>query len=159
MHLTGEKFTLGIISDTHNLLRPEAVEKLNGSNLIIHAGDIGERKILDDLEAIAPVVAVRGNVDRAEWCRTLPLTQTLTLSEIKIYVIHNLKVLAIDLHDEDIQIVISGHSHKPLIENNNGVAFINPGSAGKKKRFKLLITLATLTITDGNIDARIIELL
>ena len=157
MNLPGEKFNLGIISDTHNLLRPEALEKLKGSDLIIHAGDIGERKILDELETLAPVVAVRGNVDRAEWCQALSLAQILTLGRVRIYVIHNLKELAIDLQKEQIQAVVSGHSHNPLIENRNGILFINPGSAGKR-RFKLPITLATAEIIDQKVDARIIEL-
>lgn len=157
MYLSGENFTLGIISDTHNLLRPEAVEKLKGSDLIVHAGDIGDRKILDDLEKLAPTLAVRGNVDSATWCESLPPWETVTLGKVKIYVIHNLKELAIDLQKDNIQIVVSGHSHKPLIESKNGVLFINPGSAGKR-RFKLPITLATAEITGRKVDARIVEL-
>ena len=157
MKSAGEILMLGLISDTHNLLRPEAVAQLENSDLIIHAGDIGEQRILEQLKAIAPVVAVRENVDCADWCRILSLTETVVSGAIKIYVIHNLKEIDIDPQAEGFQIVVSGHSHKPLVERKRDVIFINPGSAGKR-RFKLPITLAKLEITAQNIEARIIQL-
>ena len=149
--------TIGVISDTHNLLRQEALRELEGSDLIIHAGDIGERRILEELEMIAPVIAVRGNVDCADWCDQIPLTQTVSVGEVKIYVIHNLKELDISLLDQEVKVVISGHSHKPLIETRNDCLYLNPGSAGRH-RFKLPISLARIAINSGQVNAHIIEL-
>ena len=149
--------TIGVISDTHNLLRPEAIETLENSDLIVHAGDIGERKILEKLEMIAPVIVVRGNVDSADWCRQIPLTQTVSIGKVKIFVIHNLKELDINLLIQRVKVVISGHSHKPLIEIRDDCLFLNPGSAGRR-RFKLPISLAKIEVNGGQVKARIIEL-
>ena len=148
---------IGVISDTHNLLRPEAVEELQGVDLIIHAGDIGERRILEELETIAPVVAVRGNVDTAAWCAEIPLTQMIAVGDVRIYVIHNLKELNIDPPAEKLQAVISGHSHKPVTTDRENILFLNPGSAGRR-RFKLPITLAKLEIKNSQIKAHIVDL-
>lgn len=149
--------TIGVISDTHNLLRPEALRELEGSDLIIHAGDIGEQRILEELELIAPVVAVRGNVDCADWCCQVPITQTVSIGEIKILVIHNLKELDANTLQTEVKAVISGHSHKPRIENRKDILYLNPGSAGRR-RFKLPISLAKIEIIDGQVKAHIIEL-
>ena len=149
--------TIGVISDTHNLLRQEAFRELEGPDLIIHAGDIGERRILEELEMIAPVIAVRGNVDCADWCDQIPLTQTVSVGEVKIYVIHNLKELDISSLEPEVKAVIIGHSHQPLIEIRDNCLFLNPGSAGRR-RFKLPISLARIEINAGQVKAYIIEL-
>lgn len=148
---------IGVISDTHNLLRPEAVQALKNSDLIIHAGDIGEQSIVDKLEKIAPVIAVRGNVDRAKWCESLPEKLKIKVGEVEIYIIHNLKELETKDLTDQVKIIISGHSHKPLHETKRGVTYLNPGSAGRR-RFKLPISLAKITIEEEEIRAEILEL-
>lgn len=149
--------SIGVISDTHNLLRSEAIEALHGSELIIHAGDVGNRNILAELEKIAPVVAVRGNVDSAEWCKVLPHTLTIAAGEIEILIIHNLRELKPSCLSEKTKVVVSGHSHKPLIARRDGVLYLNPGSAGRR-RFKLPISLAKLKIEGAAVQTEIIEL-
>jgi putative phosphoesterase len=137
-------FRIGIISDTHGLLRPEAERGLTGVNHIIHAGDIGRPKIVEALRRIAPVTAIRGNVDRGEWAREYPDTKLLRLAGKSIYVLHDLKTLQAD-PGAGIDVIISGHSHVPKIDTVGGVLYLNPGSAGRR-RFKLPITLATLEV-------------
>jgi putative phosphoesterase len=121
---------LGVIADTHGLMRPEALAALRASDLIIHAGDIGEPEVLISLRAIAPVVAVRGNNDRAAWARRLPESRTLRVGAIRVHVVHDVKDLAVDLERAQIRLVVSGHSHRPSIRDDQGVLFVNPGSAG-----------------------------
>jgi putative phosphoesterase len=137
-------FRIGIISDTHGLLRPEAEQRLAGVDHIVHAGDIGRPEIIDTLRRIAPVTAIRGNVDSAEWAREYPDTALLRLAGISIYVLHDLKTLQAD-PGAGIDVIISGHSHVPKIDTVGGVLYLNPGSAGRR-RFKLPITLATLEV-------------
>jgi putative phosphoesterase len=137
-------FRIGIISDTHGLLRPEAERGLTGVNHIIHAGDIGRPEIVEALRRIAPVTAIRGNVDSGEWAREYPDTKLVRLAGRSIYVLHDLKTLQADL-GAGIDVIVSGHSHVPKIETVGGVLYLNPGSAGQR-RFKLPITLATLVI-------------
>jgi uncharacterized protein len=134
---------VGLISDTHGLLRPEALCALDGSDLIIHAGDVGKPEILDALRALAPVVAVRGNIDRGEWASTLPLTAVAEAGPAAIYVLHDIHQLDLDPAAAGFHIVISGHSHKPSRTERGGVLYINPGSAGPR-RFKLPLTIARL---------------
>src|ERR1700676_4777443 len=134
---------VGVISDTHGLLRREAVDALRGSDHIIHAGDIGASEILDQLASIAPVTAIRGNVDKAEWCRKLPETEVLELGGISIYIIHDLARLDLKPQAAGFSVVISGHSHIPRQERRAGVLYFNPGSAGPR-RFKLPVTLGRL---------------
>ena len=136
---------LGLISDTHGLLRREAVEALRGSDLIIHAGDVGDPKILEALRQIAPVVAVRGNVDTAEWAKALPETAVAKAGAVQIYVLHDANALDLDAKAAGFQIVVSGHSHKPGRSERDGVIYINPGSAGPQ-RFNLPITVAWLDL-------------
>jgi putative phosphoesterase len=136
---------LGLISDTHGLLRDEAVRALAGSELIIHAGDVGKPEILKKLEAVAPVVAVRGNVDTAEWASTLPLTAVAEADGASIYVIHDIHTLDLDPAAARFQIVVSGHSHKPASVERAGVLYVNPGSAGPK-RFHLPTTVARIEL-------------
>ena len=137
-------FRIGIISDTHGLLRPEAATALTGVNHIIHAGDIGRPDIVEALRRIAPVTAIRGNVDSGEWAREYPDTQLVRLAGRSIYILHDLKTLNAD-PGAGVDVIISGHSHVPKIDTVGGVLYLNPGSAGPR-RFKLPITLATLEV-------------
>lgn len=148
---------IGVISDTHGLLRPQALAALEGSELIIHAGDIGKPEVLTELEKLAPVVAVRGNNDRAGWAAALPEKRVVTLGEVNLYLLHILPELDINPVTQGIKAVISGHSHKPAIFYKEGVLYLNPGSAGPR-RFKLPVSVALLSITDQYLDPRIIEL-
>jgi uncharacterized protein len=150
---------LGIISDTHGLLRPEAVEALQGSDVILHAGDVGEELILDELRLIAPVYTIRGNVDYQYWCGRLPNTLTLTLGDLKIHMIHDIAHLDRE-QIAGVSLVIYGHSHKPEITDRDGVVFLNPGSAGPR-RFSLPVTLAKLVWRSGDkkISPKLIQLL
>ena len=146
---------IGVISDTHGLLRPEAVEALHGVDLIMHGGDIGKPEVLSDLEKIAPVVAVRGNNDRDSWARAIPETQTVEVRGLSLYMVHDIKTINDDVAGKDV--IIFGHSHKPVVENRDGVLYLNPGSAGRR-RFSLPVTVARLRISDSVPYAEIIEL-
>jgi uncharacterized protein len=148
--------TIGVISDTHGLLRPEAVDALRGSELIIHAGDVGAADILDELRSLAPVVAVRGNVDEERWARTLPRTKTVQFEGHTIYVLHILDNLDLEPAQAGISAVVYGHSHKPSVDDRGGVLYLNPGSAGPR-RFKLPISIARMSVVDGRLTAQIIE--
>jgi putative phosphoesterase len=139
------------------LLRPEALATLQGSDYIIHAGDVGDAQILDKLAAIAPVTAVRGNVDHGAWAQKIPATNVLEVGEISIYVLHSLQELDVKPEAAKCVAVIYGHSHVPKSEIKNGVLYFNPGSAGPR-RFKLPVSVGRLTIKDGKIDGRIISL-
>lgn len=136
---------IGIISDTHGLLRPEATRLLAGVHHIIHAGDIGRPEVIADLARIAPVTAIRGNVDSGDWAAAYPTTARVTLGGRTIFVLHNLKELDVDPAAEGIDVVVSGHSHRPKTETIDGVLYLNPGSAGPR-RFTLPIALATLEL-------------
>jgi len=149
--------TLGIISDTHGLLREEAIKLLDGVDHIIHAGDIGEPNILQRLAAVAPVSAIRGNIDVQPWASSLPDTIQTTLFGQKIYVIHDRNELAVAPAEMGIDLVISGHSHRASVEKLSDVLYVNPGSAGPR-RFRLPITLATIEIADGQLSPNIREL-
>ena len=148
---------LGVISDTHGLLRPEAVEALQGSELILHAGDVGDLEILETLEGIAPVVAVRGNMDRAPWARDLPESEVVEVGGTHIYILHDLATLPLDPAAAGFAVVVSGHTHEPMVVRNGPVLFLNPGSAGPR-RFRLPVSVASLVIGRGEADAGIIEL-
>ena len=148
---------VGLISDTHGLIRPQALEALAGLDLIIHAGDIGTPEVLAALKAIAPVAAIRGNNDTGAWAKPLPDTKLIKVGDVRLYLIHNVKELACDPLSLGFQAVISGHSHKPSIVTREGVLFVNPGSAGPR-RFKLPIALGKLFIRNKNIQAELIEL-
>jgi uncharacterized protein len=148
---------IGLISDTHGLLRPEALTALHGSDLIIHAGDVGKPGILDQLRSIAPVVSVRGNIDKGAWASRLPPTAIVEAHSTCIYVLHDLKQLDLDPASRGFNIVISGHSHKPGQLENAGVLYINPGSAGPR-RFRLPITVARLDLRALPWNLKFIEL-
>jgi hypothetical protein len=149
---------IGIISDTHGLLRPEAVAALQGSEQIIHAGDIGDPAILDRLSEIAPVIAVRGNVDYGAWTKDIPETEMLQVDGISIYVLHILEKLDLQPKAAGISAVIYGHSHVPKQEMKDGVLYFNPGSAGPR-RFELPITIGKLIVNHGKIRCEHIQLL
>ena len=148
---------LGLISDTHGLLRPEAVDLLRGCDHIVHAGDVGDPAILEALGVLAPVTAVRGNVDREPWAQALPETEMLDVDGLLVYVLHDLGALDIDPAAAEVGLVVSGHSHKPVIEQRRSVLYVNPGSAGPR-RFKLPISLGEIVIERGVPTARIVEL-
>ncbi|HEV2699515.1 MAG TPA: metallophosphoesterase family protein [Terriglobales bacterium] len=148
---------IGVISDTHGLLRPEAVHSLQGSDSIIHAGDIGDPAILDTLRKIAPVTAVRGNVDREAWANNIPETELLEIDGISIYVLHILGNLDLKPKSAGIHAVIYGHSHVPKQETTDGVLYFNPGSAGPK-RFRLPVTVGKLTVVSGEIRSEVVHL-
>jgi uncharacterized protein len=148
---------IGIISDTHGLLRPEAVELLRGSEHIIHAGDIGDAEIIPALEKLAPVTAIRGNVDTQPWAQRFAETEVVELSGVSIYIIHDVNALDLNPQAAGFAAVISGHSHQPKQETRNGVLYFNPGSAGPR-RFKLPISVGKLVIDDGQIRSNILLL-
>jgi putative phosphoesterase len=149
---------VGIVSDTHGLLRPEALAFLRGSDRILHAGDIGGAGILAQLSALAPVTAVRGNNDEDAWAEEIPETQRVAVAGVPIYVIHDLSRLDIDPSARGIRVVVSGHSHRPGVEQRGDVLYLNPGSAGPR-RFRLPVAVAELRVTgEDKIDARIVEL-
>ena len=150
--------TIGIISDTHGLLRPEAVRALAGVHHIIHAGDIGRPEILEELRTIAPVDAVRGNNDKGAWAAAIPLYLALELDGMSIHVLHDLKEMDLDPRAAGFGVVVSGHSHKPMVMHRDGVQFVNPGSAGPR-RFSLPVTIALLEATPGAPRATIVEIL
>ena len=154
----GISILIGVISDTHGLLRPEAVAALRGSEHIIHAGDVGTSEILDELKTIGPVTVVRGNIDKGAWTRCLPETEALELGDISIYVLHDLAQLDLKPEAAGFQVVISGHSHVPKQELREGVLYFNPGSAGPR-RFKLPVTVGKLTVRDGRVSAEIVRIL
>jgi putative phosphoesterase len=149
--------TVGVISDTHGLLRPEALAALKGSDHIIHAGDVGDRSILHRLAAIAPVTAVRGNVDTATWAERLPPADAVELGGRLFYVLHQREHLDLEPRAGGITAVIYGHSHKPSIEVRDGVLYLNPGSAGPR-RFSLPVTVARVTVAAGGVEAAIVPL-
>jgi putative phosphoesterase len=149
--------TIGLISDTHGLLRPGAVEALRGSDAIIHAGDIGDPQILVELSRLAPVTAVRGNIDRGEWAAALPDTAVLQIGDAVIYVLHNIADLDLDPSAAGFHAIVSGHSHQPGSREKDGVLFVNPGSAGPR-RFTLPIALGLLRVVGGRMTAEVIEL-
>ena len=148
---------VGLISDTHGLLRPEARDFLRGSDRIVHAGDICDPQVLEELAALAPVTAVRGNNDHGSWAERLRDTEILQVGAIRLYAIHDLSLLDIEPGAAGIRVVISGHSHKPHVEERNGVLFVNPGSAGPR-RFKLPISAGELLIEGESVSARTVEL-
>lgn len=148
---------IGIISDTHSLMRPEALAALQGADHILHAGDIGAPEVLEALRRLAPVTAIRGNNDTGEWAATLPATEQLALGGATIYLLHDRKALAFDPASAGIRVVIAGHSHRPTVEERASVLYLNPGSAGPR-RFKLPITVAQLVVERGKVDAEIVEL-
>jgi putative phosphoesterase len=147
---------IGVISDTHGLVRPQAIEALEGVDMILHAGDVGNQEVLDTLNEIAPVVAVRGNNDKGEWAESLPDWEVVEIGNVSIYMLHDVKEIDISPAGS-FQVVVSGHSHKPAIEERRGVLYVNPGSAGPR-RFTLPVSVAHLRVVGEKVKANIIEL-
>lgn len=148
---------VGLISDTHGLLRPEAMAFLRGSDFIVHAGDIGGSRVLDELSALAPVTAVRGNNDKGAWADALAHTEVLRVGEVSVYVLHNLAELDLDPARAGFQVVVCGHSHKPSLEERGGILYVNPGSSGPR-RFKLPVAVAELQLVGASVKAKLVEL-
>ncbi|MDB5940835.1 MAG: phosphodiesterase, family [Ramlibacter sp.] len=149
---------VGLISDTHGLLRPQALAALQGCDHIVHGGDIGNAAILEQLRAIAPLTVVRGNNDKGDWAAAIGESETIELAGVRLHAIHDVNELAIDPGAEGIQVVVSGHSHRPKLERRGGVLYVNPGSAGPR-RFKLPVSVGELVVKAGKVvSARIVEL-
>jgi putative phosphoesterase len=152
-----KKVVVGVVSDTHGLLRPEAVARLRGVAHIVHAGDIGSPELLAALAELAPVTAVRGNNDLGPWARTIPETVTLEVGNISLYVIHDIHELEIDPGAAQMAAVIAGHSHQPMLKTEDGVLYMNPGSIGPR-RFKLPVAMGKLVVENGRVKGEIIHL-
>jgi putative phosphoesterase len=148
---------VGLISDTHGLLRLEALAFLRGSDFIVHAGDIGDAAVLEELRRLAPLTAVRGNNDKGPWAKSIAETEVLEVGEVSIYVLHDLAELDLDPVAAGFRVVVSGHSHHPSVEDRDGVLYVNPGSSGPR-RFKLPIAVAELQVAGSSVKARIVEL-
>jgi uncharacterized protein len=148
---------VGLISDTHGLLRPEARAFLAGCDYIVHGGDVGGADILDELAAMAPLIAVRGNNDTEPWAAHLRETELIRVGSIFVYVIHDLAQLDIEPGAAEVRVVVSGHSHKPAVEERDGILFVNPGSCGPR-RFKLPVSVGELTVSGGTVEARVVDI-
>jgi putative phosphoesterase len=149
--------TVGVIADTHGLLRPQSVAALQGCAIIIHAGDVGKPDVISGLRGLAPTVAVRGNVDTGEWAKHLPMTERIEVGGLLFFVLHQMSQLDFDPAATGIAAVAFGHSHRPSIETRNGILFLNPGSAGPR-RFRLPVTVARITVSGRRLNAKIVEL-
>jgi putative phosphoesterase len=148
---------VGIISDTHGLLRPEAVAALRGADLIVHAGDVGNADIIEQLRRIAPLFAVRGNIDQGGWAARLPIQESVSIGQVRFLLLHDISELALDPQVEGYAAVVFGHSHMPSMETRGNVLFLNPGSAGPR-RFQLPVTIARARVRGRRIDANIVHL-
>lgn len=157
MPMSAPEMLVGVISDTHGLVRPEALAALRGSELIIHAGDVGKPEAIDQLRAIAPTVVVRGNIDTQAWAACLPMTEVAEIGELLFWVLHDFSQLDLDPVAAGFAAVIFGHSHQPSIETRDGVLYLNPGSAGPR-RFKLPVSLARVRVSGQKIRPEIVEL-
>jgi putative phosphoesterase len=151
------KSFVGVISDTHGLVRPEAVDALRGADMILHAGDVDNPQVIGALNGIAPVVAVRGNNDKGGWAERLPLWEVVEIGAVSIYMLHDLKEIGISLSGAGFRVVVSGHSHRPSVEERKGVLYVNPGSAGPR-RFSLPVSVARLRVIGEAVTAQVIEL-
>jgi putative phosphoesterase len=148
---------VGLLSDTHGHLRPETRAFLMGCDYIVHGGDVGRAEILDELAAIAPLIAVRGNNDTQDWAERLPRTELIRIGNMFVYVIHNLAELDIDPVALGVRVIVSGHSHRPKVEDRGGILYVNPGSCGPR-RFKLPITAGEMLVSGSAVKARIVDL-
>jgi putative phosphoesterase len=148
---------VGVISDTHGLLRPEALDALRGADRILHAGDVGKPEVLDELRRLGPVFVVRGNVDHGEWALRLPVSEIVQVGEQSLHMLHDIGELDLNPPTAGFAAVIFGHSHQPSIEVRDGVLFLNPGSAGPR-RFKLPVSIARIRVSGGDLDPEIVTL-
>jgi hypothetical protein len=151
-----DRLTVGVVSDTHGLVRPEAKEALRGSDVILHAGDVGGSHVLEELGQLAPVIPVRGNVDGG-WARLLPERRRLDLGGVSVLLLHDRALLGLDPAEEGLGVVVFGHSHQPLAEKQRGVLWFNPGSAGPR-RFQLPVSVGRLVIEGGVVRPRLVEI-
>jgi putative phosphoesterase len=151
------EIVVGVISDTHGLLRPEAIRALRGANMIIHAGDVGNPAVIEELRGVAPTFVVRGNIDKEHWAATLPMTAVVGVGERLFYVLHEISQLDFDPAAAGFAAVVFGHSHVPSMESREGVLFLNPGSAGPR-RFKLPVAIARVRVSGERMDSEIVEL-
>ena len=151
------EIVVGLVSDTHGLLRPQAIDALRGSELIIHAGDIGQLEVIHQLRAVAPTVAVRGNIDNQAWAAEFPMTEAIRVGQLVFWVLHEISQLDLDPAIAGFAAVVFGHSHQPSIETRDGILYINPGSAGPR-RFKLPVTVARVSVAGRDLRPEIINL-
>jgi putative phosphoesterase len=152
-----KEIVVGVISDTHGLIRPEAIHALRGCDLLIHAGDIGDPEVLERLRALAPLTVVRGNIDNEAWATRIPPTEVVEVDGRHLYVLHDLSQLDLDPVAAGFEAIVSGHSHRPSTERRDGVLYLNPGSAGPR-RFKLPVTVALVKVTRDELRPEIVEL-
>jgi uncharacterized protein len=152
-----ESYTIGVISDTHGLLRPEVITSFKGVDLILHAGDVGDPDILDELKLVAPALAVRGNMDYGSWAEALPVSRYLCMGKTKLLLIHDRDWIDDRVLLTDFQVIITGHTHRPLMEERNKVLFFNPGSAGYQRR-QYPVSIGKLVLDNGHLDAQLTEL-
>jgi len=150
-------YSIGVISDTHGLLRPEVITLFKGVDLILHAGDVGDPDVLEELKSVAPVLGVRGNMDYGNWAEALPVSRSLSLGKTKLLLIHDMDWIDGQTALGDYQVIITGHTHRPLIEERNKVIYFNPGSAGYQRR-QYPVSIGKLVLDNGHLDARLVEL-
>lgn len=149
--------TIGVISDTHGLLRPEVMKSLNGVDLILHAGDVGDPEVIDNLASVAPVVVVRGNMDYGSWADRLPVSKSLVIGKIKLFLIHDIEWIDRRMELSAYQVIITGHTHRPMMESKQKTLFFNPGSAGHQRQGRP-VSIGKLFLCNGKLDARLVEL-
>lgn len=154
---TSSQQLIGIISDTHGLIRPEALAALRGVDLILHAGDIGKPHVIDELKSVAPVIAIRGNIDKDSWAEMFPIYEVVEVGELSIYMLHDVKQLDLDPSAAGFRVVVSGHTHQASVEERRGVLYVNPGSAGPR-RFKLPVSVTRLIVDGTSVRAEVIKL-
>jgi uncharacterized protein len=155
--MSASEIIVGVVSDTHGLLRPQAIDALRGSAMIIHAGDVGNAEVIDRLGGIAPTFVVRGNIDKGSWAARLPATELVAIGELHFFVLHEISQLELDPAAAGFAAVVFGHSHQPSIETRHGVLFLNPGSAGPR-RFKLPVTVARVRVSGRRLHPDIVQL-
>jgi putative phosphoesterase len=156
-HIRSNSYTIGVISDTHGLLRPEVMKSFRGVDLILHAGDVGDPEVIDHLESVAPVVVVRGNMDYGSWAEQLPVSKSLVIDKAKLFLIHDIEWIDRQIVLQGYQVIITGHTHRPLIDDQHRALFFNPGSAGHL-RHGYPVSVGKLFLCNGKLDAQIIQL-
>jgi len=150
-------YTIGVMSDTHGLLRPEVMKSFKGVDLILHAGDVGDPEVIDNLESVAPVVAVRGNMDYGSWADRLPVSKSLVIGKTRLFLIHDIEWIDHQMAFQSYQVIITGHTHRSLIDEQDKILFVNPGSAGHK-RLRHPVSIGKLFLRNGQLDAQLIQL-
>lgn len=156
-HIESKASTIGVISDTHGLLRPEVMKSLEGVDLILHAGDVGNPEVIEHLESVAPVVAVRGNMDYGNWAEGLPISKSIVIGKTKLFLIHDIERIDGQMELQSYQVIITGHTHRPLIHEQNNILFINPGSAGHQRN-QHSVSIGKLFFCNGQLNAQLVEL-